>query len=156
MDDNELLTQLIFSFDSTLENRRLTFFHVKLPFRSPTVGSLLDAGFYYFKDDAVQCWACSIVLDGWEPDDDPIKEHKKHSPHCPIFDLSDRNNPTAEEIFYIKVIRFRNDVLKNYIPYTLSKHQERLQCATKEVLESKEALKRGKDLPLQKTTLYPN
>ena len=150
MDDNEFLTELIFSFDCTLEKRRLTFSHSKLPFKSPSVEALLDAGFYHLKEDAVQCWGCSIVLDGWEPHDDPIEEHRKHSPDCPIFNLSDRNNPTAEEILEIKVARFRTDILKNYIPYTLSKHQRRLQCSREEVLGVKEKFKKGKDLPLQR------
>ena len=150
MQDNELLTQLIFSFDSSVEKRRSTFSHGKLPFRSPTVEALVDAGFYHVKDDTVQCWACSVLLDGWEPHDDPIDEHRKHSPDCPLFNLSDRNNPTVEEVLEIKIDRFRNDIVKNYIPYALSKHQRRLQRYTEEVLEVKEALKKGKNIPLQR------
>jgi hypothetical protein len=32
--------------------------------------------------DNVQCFHCSVKLDGWEPDDDPFKEHLAHSASC--------------------------------------------------------------------------
>ncbi|KAM9044365.1 baculoviral IAP repeat-containing protein 5 isoform 1-T1 [Megaptera novaeangliae] len=32
--------------------------------------------------DLAQCFFCFKELEGWEPDDDPIEEHKKHSSGC--------------------------------------------------------------------------
>ena len=44
-----------------------------------TPDSLAQAGFYYAPapgfPDQVQCFACDTSLDGWEPQDDPFKEH---------------------------------------------------------------------------------
>lgn len=34
------------------------------------------------KPDLAQCFFCFKELEGWEPDDDPIEEHKKHSSGC--------------------------------------------------------------------------
>ncbi|KAB0376231.1 hypothetical protein FD755_012874, partial [Muntiacus reevesi] len=31
------------------------------------------------KPDLARCFFCFKELEGWEPDDDPIEEHKKHS-----------------------------------------------------------------------------
>lgn len=32
--------------------------------------------------DSVRCFTCNKFLDGWEPNDDPLEEHKKHSKDC--------------------------------------------------------------------------
>src|ERR1700761_9208536 len=32
--------------------------------------------------DNVQCFHCSVKLDGWEAEDDPLKEHLAHSASC--------------------------------------------------------------------------
>lgn len=44
------------------------------------------AGFFYRpadnSPDNVQCFQCSVKLDGWEPTDDPISEHLGHSRAC--------------------------------------------------------------------------
>ncbi|XP_041473201.1 baculoviral IAP repeat-containing protein 5-like [Lytechinus variegatus] len=47
---------------------------------------LAEAGFYHIpseqEPDAVRCFMCQKELDGWEPDDDPMSEHRKHAPKC--------------------------------------------------------------------------
>ncbi|XP_005108138.1 baculoviral IAP repeat-containing protein 5 [Aplysia californica] len=64
-----------------------------------TPEKLAAAGFYFRPSpeapDNVCCPFCNKELDGWEPDDDPYQEHKKHSPRCsfllqrkPIEDLT--------------------------------------------------------------------
>nr|CAG8494586.1 12162_t:CDS:2 [Entrophospora candida] len=54
-----------------------------------TVKKLAKAGFYYYPlykgDDNVVCPYCNISLEGWEPDDDPVKEHTKRSITCLFF-----------------------------------------------------------------------
>ena len=127
MDNNEFLNQLIFSSHSTISRRKKTFLNARLPFKSPTVDSLVNAGFYYQNQDAVQCWACGIVLDGWEPDDDPLEQHQKFSPDCPIFSLPDKNNPTIRELITIHVALFNQDTIKNYVPYAILKYQDKMQ-----------------------------
>lgn len=55
---------------------------------SCTPKRLAEAGFYHIpsesEPDAVRCFMCLKELDGWEPMDDPMLEHKKHAPKCPF------------------------------------------------------------------------
>lgn len=37
--------------------------------------------------DGVTCFYCALSLDGWEPKDDPLQEHKKRRPNCVFFAL---------------------------------------------------------------------
>ncbi|XP_054833849.1 baculoviral IAP repeat-containing protein 5 [Eublepharis macularius] len=37
--------------------------------------------------DVAQCFFCFKELEGWEPDDDPMEEHRKHSPRCVFLSL---------------------------------------------------------------------
>lgn len=39
---------------------------------------------YLNKKDAVQCVFCSVKLIKWEINDDPVNEHFRHSPNCPL------------------------------------------------------------------------
>lgn len=47
------------------------------------------AGFFVVKanEDNCKCYMCHKELDGWEPGDDPMKEHSKHAPACPLMNL---------------------------------------------------------------------
>lgn len=44
------------------------------------------AGFWYkpvaTNPDNARCFLCGTELDGWEPDDDPVDEHFRHSSKC--------------------------------------------------------------------------
>lgn len=49
----------------------------------PTPKELASAGFTYTGiGDKVICHNCSVKLHSWEVQDDAVKEHYKHSPHC--------------------------------------------------------------------------
>ncbi|OAP56415.1 hypothetical protein AYL99_09594 [Fonsecaea erecta] len=56
------------------------------PHKTPTPDELARAGFYYkpssASNDNTICYLCERQLDGWEPDDDPVGEHLKHSGDC--------------------------------------------------------------------------
>ncbi|KIX99751.1 uncharacterized protein Z520_04387 [Fonsecaea multimorphosa CBS 102226] len=56
------------------------------PHKTPTPDELARAGFYYkpssASNDNTICYLCERQLDGWEPDDDPVGEHLKHSSDC--------------------------------------------------------------------------
>ncbi|CAK9834370.1 Baculoviral IAP repeat-containing protein 5 [Anthophora retusa] len=58
--------------------------------------------------DLVECFICSKELDGWDPDDDPWKEHTKHQPECPFVKLEkpDEAMWTVHDLF---------DLLKKYM-----------------------------------------
>lgn len=55
---------------------------------SCSITKMAEAGFYWTgnknkdEDDAVTCFICSKQLHGWDPTDDPWKEHVKHAPQC--------------------------------------------------------------------------
>ncbi|XP_064594628.1 baculoviral IAP repeat-containing protein 5-like [Liolophura sinensis] len=73
-----------------LTEKRLASFH-NWPYQegcSCTPDKMAEAGFFHCpteqEPDAVKCFVCGKELDGWEPDDDPWKEHKSHSPSCPF------------------------------------------------------------------------
>ncbi|KAF2211745.1 hypothetical protein CERZMDRAFT_59688, partial [Cercospora zeae-maydis SCOH1-5] len=59
---------------------------VEWPHVNPSKEALARAGFFYRpasdSNDNVQCFHCSVKLDGWEETDDPISEHLAHSNYC--------------------------------------------------------------------------
>ena len=40
--------------------------------------------------DGVTCFYCNLSLDGWEPKDDPMEEHRRRSPECAFFALVEK------------------------------------------------------------------
>ncbi|XP_062909862.1 baculoviral IAP repeat-containing protein 2 [Mobula hypostoma] len=45
--------------------------------------SLARAGFYYTNiGDKVQCFSCTVIVENWQPGDNPVERHKKASPSC--------------------------------------------------------------------------
>lgn len=52
---------------------------------------MAEAGFYWKGNevdvDSAACFLCGKVLDGWEPNDDPWSEHRKHAPQCAFVKL---------------------------------------------------------------------
>ncbi|KAF8531326.1 hypothetical protein JB92DRAFT_2851424 [Gautieria morchelliformis] len=70
--------------------------------KGPTSKMMAKAGFIYApvnnKDDTCECIYCGVELAGWEPEDDPMEEHRsrqaKKGP-CPFFaSSSDISEPT--------------------------------------------------------------
>ncbi|KAH9513135.1 hypothetical protein Btru_035956 [Bulinus truncatus] len=57
-----------------------------------TPEKLAKSGFYFSpgheSPDNVCCAFCAKELDCWDPNDDPMVEHKKHSPECPFLALN--------------------------------------------------------------------
>ncbi|KIW18516.1 hypothetical protein PV08_02804 [Exophiala spinifera] len=72
------------------------------PHKTPTPDELAKAGFYYkpssASNDNTICFMCGRFLDGWEPDDDPIQEHLKHSSDCPWAILMDAAQNTSLDV----------------------------------------------------------
>ncbi|KAH9382411.1 hypothetical protein HPB48_005556 [Haemaphysalis longicornis] len=65
------------------EARFETFYDWPLVFLPPR--RMAEAGFYYFHEsDRVRCAFCRGVVHGWEPGDDPLREHARHYPCCPF------------------------------------------------------------------------
>ncbi|KAK5169265.1 hypothetical protein LTR04_005909 [Oleoguttula sp. CCFEE 6159] len=66
---------------------------------------MVEAGWFYDPspemDDGVTCSYCSLSLDGWEPKDDPLEEHRRRSPDCYFF------SPVEEHMAAKKTARGR-------------------------------------------------
>ncbi|NWY51285.1 BIRC5 protein, partial [Chionis minor] len=63
--------------------------------------------------DVAQCFFCLKELEGWEPDDDPLKEHKKHSAGCGLLSLQKvPTNLTLQEFLKLDRERMKNAMKK--------------------------------------------
>jgi len=63
--------------------------HMNFPFALPS--RLAETGFFFqpntLADDRVVCFSCSISLNAWEANDEPLQEHERHhSNHCRFMD----------------------------------------------------------------------
>lgn len=66
-----------------IENRLQTYTNWPLDFIRPD--QLASAGFYYLNiDDQVKCAFCGGIIAHWEQNDQPLQEHRKFFPDCPI------------------------------------------------------------------------
>uniref|UniRef100_A0A8C0GPF1 Baculoviral IAP repeat containing 5 n=1 Tax=Chelonoidis abingdonii TaxID=106734 RepID=A0A8C0GPF1_CHEAB len=81
-----------------------------------TEGCMAEAGFIHCPSengpDVVQCFFCFKELEGWEPEDDPLDEHRKHSSGCAFLSL--RKNPvdlTLQEFLKLDKERTRNMIV---------------------------------------------
>jgi len=77
---------------------------------------MAEAGFFHSdadqNADSAQCWVCHKELDGWEPTDDPLVEHKKHSKDCPFLALSNRLSLTVGDAMEMTRQRCRLLIIK--------------------------------------------
>ncbi|KAF2757777.1 inhibitor of apoptosis repeat-containing protein [Pseudovirgaria hyperparasitica] len=65
----------------------------------PKTKKLAQAGWFYDPSptdpDGTSCAYCSLSLDGWEQKDDPAEEHKRRSPDCPFFAMTEQKKTKA-------------------------------------------------------------
>jgi Inhibitor of Apoptosis domain len=67
-----------------IENRLQTFAS-NWPLEFITPNELANAGFYYLNiADQVKCAFCGGIIGQWEVNDQPLNEHRKFFPDCPI------------------------------------------------------------------------
>lgn len=61
---------------------------VRWPHESPSEYHMAESGFYFTPStgtdagDAVTCYMCGCVIDGWDPEDDPVEVHYEHNAQC--------------------------------------------------------------------------
>ncbi|KAM4668333.1 baculoviral IAP repeat-containing protein 5.1-like [Amazona ochrocephala] len=99
------------------ENRLKTF--TNWPFKENCKCSpenMAKAGFIHCPDenepDVVKCFFCLIELEGWEPNDDPWKEHMKHY-NCGFLSLTKPfDDLTMEEYYMLEMTRLRTFLCK--------------------------------------------
>ncbi|CAN9508618.1 unnamed protein product [Ophioblennius macclurei] len=83
---------------------------------SCTPENMAKAGFIHTPSenspDIAMCFFCLKELEGWEPEDDPVKEHKSHSPSCQFISLKKKVEELTMEEF-IKLQKERNKFIVN-------------------------------------------
>lgn len=139
MNDCSILDKILRSKEINCAARKKSFSNPQWPFDSPntcTVAALVDAGFFCRGEGEVQCWICMIVLDGWESNDVPLQEHKKHSDMCTISNLKDRNDPTIEEILDISVSRLEKHVLKIIKPSLNYRYEKMIKAEEDDIFRT--------------------
>ncbi|XP_061477778.1 baculoviral IAP repeat-containing protein 5 [Rhineura floridana] len=112
--------QMLEGFEQFLKEYRLSTFS-QWPFVSDclcTPDRMAEAGFLHCPSenspDVTQCFICFKELEGWEPDDDPLKEHRKHSPSCAFLALQkDVSDLTMQQFLRLAQERMRNLIKKN-------------------------------------------
>lgn len=104
-----------------------------------TPKKLAAAGFFHCptdqEPDAVRCFVCHKELDGWEPTDIPLQEHKKHSPNCPFLSIQNPSRMTVEE-----TMRLLRDRYKLLIEKLLVTKRDELQDYAKQAVKQMEKL----------------
>jgi hypothetical protein len=67
----------------------------------PKVKQMVEAGWAYdpspADEDGATCYYCNMSLDGWEPKDSPLEEHRRREPDCLFFALMDRYKSTRRK-----------------------------------------------------------
>ncbi|XP_059613684.1 baculoviral IAP repeat-containing protein 5.2-B-like [Phlebotomus argentipes] len=70
---------------------------------------MAQAGFYCTGSESAVCFVCGKELDGWEEEDDPWVEHKKHAPQCSFVKMRKKETDYTVKEFVILI----ETVLKN-------------------------------------------
>ncbi|KAK5850616.1 hypothetical protein PBY51_001480 [Eleginops maclovinus] len=85
---------------------------------SCTPENMAKAGFIHTPSenspDIAMCFFCLKELEGWEPDDDPEKEHRSHSAACQFIVLKKNvEELTVEEFFKLQKERQKFQIIKS-------------------------------------------
>ncbi|XP_075072822.1 baculoviral IAP repeat-containing protein 5 [Mixophyes fleayi] len=86
--------------------------------------------------DIAQCFFCLKELEGWEPDDDPMEEHKKHASSCLFLSLKKK----AEELTVSEFLKLDKERWKIKMQKLMNQHIENFQSTAKTVRSSLEKL----------------
>ncbi|KAG7335099.1 hypothetical protein KOW79_001695 [Hemibagrus wyckioides] len=96
-----------------------------------TSENMAKAGFIHTptenSPDVAQCFFCYKELEGWEPEDDPLKEHKSHSPTCNFILLK----RTVEELTVEEILKLQKERQKFYIKKSCKQAIEKFEEAAK-------------------------
>ncbi|MCI4384382.1 hypothetical protein PGIGA_G00037960 [Pangasianodon gigas] len=123
------------------ENRLLTF--DSWPFQEDCVctpENMAKAGFIHVPSenspDIAQCFFCLKELEGWEPEDDPQKEHKAHSPSCNFITLKKSvESLTVEEFLRLQKER-QKFIIKKMCGQAIDKFEEAVKLKRGQIIQS--------------------
>ncbi|MBZ3876575.1 Kynurenine formamidase [Sciurus carolinensis] len=90
---------------------------------------MAEAGFIHCptenEPDLAQCFFCFKELEGWEPSDNPIEEHKKHSSGCAFLSVKKR----LEELTLSEFLKLDKERTKNKIVCIFWERTESKPCS---------------------------
>ncbi|XP_033739609.1 baculoviral IAP repeat-containing protein 5-like [Pecten maximus] len=122
------------------EDERLKSFK-KWPFKtgSCSPAKMAAAGFYHCPTkeapDACKCFVCFKELEGWERNDNPWDEHRKHSSACIFLNLDKPvEKLTMEEFVRLLMQIQKNRMIKKFA--ALKKEVEESSASVEATLES--------------------
>uniref|UniRef100_A0A2K6ASN6 Baculoviral IAP repeat-containing protein 5 n=1 Tax=Macaca nemestrina TaxID=9545 RepID=A0A2K6ASN6_MACNE len=105
-----------------------------------TLERMAEAGFIHCptenKPDLAQCFFCFKELEGWEPDDDPIEEHKKHSSDCAFLSVKKQfEELTLGEFLKLDRERAKNKIAKetNHKKKEFEETAKKVRCAIEQL-----------------------
>ncbi|RVE59418.1 hypothetical protein OJAV_G00188240 [Oryzias javanicus] len=105
-----------------------------------TPENMARAGFVHTPSDnspdIAMCFFCLKELEGWEPDDDPQKEHKSHSPSCSFISLTKKvEDLTVEE--FVKLQKERDKILtRKRCNEAITKFEEAAKVRREEIIKT--------------------
>ncbi|XP_070596213.1 baculoviral IAP repeat-containing protein 5 [Erythrolamprus reginae] len=120
------------------ENRLATF--TEWPFASDsccTADKMAEAGFIHcpVEDafDVARCFICLKELEGWDPEDDPMEEHRKHSPKCAFLALKkDILELTVQEFMKLRK-EWMNNILEKKIQSIITNLEKHAKGISEEI-----------------------
>ncbi|KAK2876241.1 hypothetical protein QQF64_004992 [Cirrhinus molitorella] len=123
------------------ENRLQTF--VGWPFDEGcicTPENMAKAGFIHTPSenspDIAQCFFCLKELEGWEPEDDPEKEHKTHSSTCDFILLKKTvDSLTVEEFLKLQKER-QKFIIKKSCTQAIDKFEEVVKIKRARIIQT--------------------
>ncbi|EOA92011.1 hypothetical protein ACJQWK_04241 [Exserohilum turcicum] len=105
----------------------------------PSVDQMVAAGWFYDPStdtpDGVTCPYCSLALDAWDIGDDPMQEHRRRSPDCLFFTLSELYKPAPAPKKTKRTSKAKRTSTRSSIASTASKRATRSKKRTSEAVE---------------------
>lgn len=139
---------------------------VSWPHARPTASQLAKAGFYFtpasteFGGDLVTCYMCGSGIDGWEPEDDPLKVHSENCTSCPLACIQSKPWESGLEHDPFSELVLSSRLQTYYQPMSTEELEEVIVNSTVEisgsVSPSKSALLSASTLQLMGTSVWPH
>ena len=117
---------------------------------SCTPKRMAEAGLYFCggdnEPDLVRCYFCRKELDGWEPEDDPWKEHESHARgSCAYINLGKKPHEltvtdvlgTLEPEKHKKIVRILSDTYEEEVRGNIKKFKQKLNILKSEATSRK-------------------
>lgn len=108
----------------------------------PSVDQMVAAGWFYDPatdtPDGVTCPYCSLALDAWDIGDDPMQEHRRRSPDCLFFVLSELYKPASAPKKAKRASKAKRTSTRSSTASTASKRAGRGKKRTSDAVEETE------------------